>query len=164
MKTDTRAPGECSEAEIDTFCELVRAGGEVTGAGLRERVLRAERLVFLRDADRVAGVAGLKNPGARYKAGVFSKAGVDGAGACRFELGWIFVRRDFRGQGLSKVLVESALAGESDGVFATSHTGNVAMHRTLERCGFERRGKPYSSDQPTRGLMLYVRAGSPAGG
>ena len=42
-------------------------------------------------------------------------------------------------------------------IFATSRTDNDAMHRSLERSGFVRDGKPYASDRRPDKLQLFVR-------
>ena len=164
MKTGGRAPAECSGLEVARFCELVRAGGEVDEAGLRERVMRAERLVFSRDGDCIVGVAGLKNPYDEYRAGVFAKAGVSNPSDFPLELGWVFVVPERRGQGLSNGLVESGVAGVETGVFATSWVDNAAMHSGLRRYGFEQAGQPYESERSERKLLLFVRPGRPTRG
>lgn len=42
-----KKPSDCSRDELDKFENLVKKGGEVTGEGLRNRIMQAEWLVFL---------------------------------------------------------------------------------------------------------------------
>ncbi|HBC0612968.1 TPA: N-acetyltransferase, partial [Serratia marcescens] len=47
MKKLVKKPKSCSDAEIAKFEALVSEGGEVQLAGLQERILRAELLIFI---------------------------------------------------------------------------------------------------------------------
>jgi hypothetical protein len=72
----SKRPSNCSKAELDAFEKLVKQGGEVTGQGLRERILRAEWLVFTVEEDGTfSGISALKTPNDSYKRNIFRKAG-----------------------------------------------------------------------------------------
>ena len=43
------------------------------------------------------------------------------------------------------------------GVFATSRSGNVLMHKVLEHHGFFRHGKTYASPRDNHELALFIR-------
>ncbi len=163
VKTVCRSPRRCSGDDLAAFCRLVQEGGEVEAGRLQSRVGRARRLIFAYEAEALVGVAALKTPNAAYKRRVFQKAKTSLPNACRLELGWVFVVQGRRGRGLSRQLVEAALSGVHAGMFATSRADNVAMHHTLERCGFRRAGQPYKSDRATRDLVLYVHEAAQQG-
>ncbi|MDE2024498.1 MAG: hypothetical protein KGJ18_09885, partial [Gammaproteobacteria bacterium] len=54
------APSRYSEAEIEQFEALVRKGGEVDAAGLRDRIMSAHTLAFARTENSIIGVGALK--------------------------------------------------------------------------------------------------------
>jgi GNAT superfamily N-acetyltransferase len=155
-----RRPGECSAAEIGDFLAFVCAGGEVVPEGLEDRVARAHRLFFLRSADCLLGVAALKRPESAYRTSVANKAGFAlDEQALPLELGWIYVLPSARRSGCSGLLVAAATnATNRMGIFATSRTDNVPMHRTLEKFGFNKVGKTYPSDLGHTQLELFIRA------
>jgi GNAT superfamily N-acetyltransferase len=160
VTVERRHPSECTPQELASFASLIRNAGEVEASGLNQRIRRAKSLTFLRDGDKMIGVAALKIPDATYKRRVFANAGVPlSEPGYPYELGWIAVDPLYQGKGLSRSLVESALAAADESeVFATSHSDNSPMHKTLARFGFRRVGAPYSSSRPDRTLILFVRA------
>ncbi|MGI0134220.1 MAG: GNAT family N-acetyltransferase, partial [Candidatus Micrarchaeaceae archaeon] len=74
------------------------------------------------------------------------------------ELGWVFITPDARRQGQSFWLAKDLLtvAGKR-GVFATSRTDNVAMHKTLAKLSFSPVGHPYLSPRGGYELQLFIR-------
>lgn len=158
MRILIKAPDECSEEERETFCKLVREGGEVQGEGLETLVGRAQALVLIEEGGDFVGTAGLKTPRPSYRDDVFAKARAPvHAGAFPFEVGWIYLREGFRDRKLSPCLVAAALSRAKDGnVFATSNDENTAMHKTLRRFGFSECGVPYRSGAGEC-LRLFVR-------
>ena len=135
-----KKPSKCSVAELLDFAALVLAGGEVTPVGLDERVRKAENLVFLMQDGCLKGIAALKNPASTYRSGVFHKAQASvQAKEYPFELGWVFVIPSSRRRGLSHKLVQAALSiTGGQGVFATSRSDNVPMHKVLTAHGFSK--------------------------
>ncbi len=49
MEITTKSPNECSSRELSEFEALVLEGGEVIADGLRERIKRAKKLIFVKD-------------------------------------------------------------------------------------------------------------------
>jgi GNAT superfamily N-acetyltransferase len=145
---------------LDAFEDLVREGGEVITAELRQRMLEAEWLVFALEGNRtLAGVAALKRPSKHYKEMVFYKARTpENPDEFTFEAGWFFVRGAFRGRKYSRFLLETllTLAGGSK-VYATTRETNGPMRRTNCYCGLVESGSPYPSDEGDYNLVLYVR-------
>lgn len=155
-----KRPGECSALELEAFEGLVKKGGEVAHAGLRERIKRAEWLVFLVEDDgTLAAVAALKRPNNSYKTRVFEKAqSPEDPGQFALEAGWIFVEPEFRGKRYSRLLLEAVttLAGREN-VYATTREDNDRMRRTNLHCGFVQSGSHYLSDEGNYKLVLYAR-------
>jgi len=157
-----KKPNECSETELKDFAAFVCAGGEVTAAGLGERIRKAEALVFLSQEGCLKGIAAIKNPEREYKNGVFQKAHATvQASEFPFELGWVFVLPSSRLAGLSHKLVKSALAAASGRrLFATSHSNNIHMHKVLKAHGFSCHGEAYLSGRCNRELLLFISEGA----
>jgi RimJ/RimL family protein N-acetyltransferase len=153
-------PSECTPNELAAFETMVREGEEVLAFGLPERVRRAAFLLHLVDAaGSLIGVSALKRPSVGYRAKVFDKAHSKlQPEDYVLELGWLFIAQPNRGQGLSRTLVENLLpyAG-SQRVYATTRESNLPMRRTNVRCGFQKEGDPYLSDDGHYALVLYVR-------
>lgn len=62
-----------------------------------------------------------------------------------------------RGLGIPYLLVERAVRDLPIGMFATSHVGNVGMHKALTQYGFVQEGTCYPSDQRTAWLVVFRR-------
>jgi predicted GNAT family N-acyltransferase len=143
------------------FMKLVIEADEVDPEGLERRVMRAERLIFLHNKKEVIGVAATKRPGKSRKESVFRKAqSTEDPTSFTFELGWIVVNERFRGQHLSRTLVEAALeVAAGHRIFATTRTDNLRMQKTIERYGFHAVGKPYPTSREGRkyDLTLFIK-------
>jgi hypothetical protein len=159
MSVTIKGPSDCSNREIDQFRDFVRKGGEVTSAGLNDRIKAAEALAFLFVRKELAAIAALKNPSENHKQGVFENAGSVDAAFYRFELGWVYVAERFRENGYSKqILKELSRSIRSGGVYATSRIDNVPMHKSLESEGFIKIGDSWpSKEQPGKLLCLFVK-------
>lgn len=152
-------PTSLSGVEVDDFVSFVLAGGEVTGQGLRSRVLRAECITFLREAQCLLGVGGLKRPSTNHRKDVEAGASVTlGAKQFPLELGWVFILPSARGRKLSLPLCEPLVAAAANrGVFATSREEKKGMHATLVKLGFERVGDSWPSVENDGNLFLFTR-------
>lgn len=156
MERISKAPKDCSSAELEMFERLVSAGGEVSLVGLRQRIQSAEKLIFINDGEYVA-VGAIKNPTAEYKARVFKKSNATEPEKYQHELGWLYVSNIARGKGYSRVLMEEIkelLAGAA--CFATTRENNAAMHHLFRNFGFTKLGQPYKSDNGDYSITLYV--------
>jgi GNAT superfamily N-acetyltransferase len=162
VNAETRHPDSCSDGEIAAFCCLVQQGDEVMGLGLEGRVRQATALSFLYINGTLVGVAALKQPHRGYRERVFKKAAVPKDSAMfELELGWVYVRPEYRKKGYSEVL-SAAAKTQSDGapIFATTRSDNHAMQKTLEHLRFRRIGESYPSEDGERMLLLYVTSSS----
>ena len=154
-----KSPSECTEPELMAFAELVRSGGEVANKGLLNRIKAAQRLIFLRQGECLAGVAALKRPRADYRTSIFDKAHASQtSGPFASELGWVFVVPNCRGKRFSHVLTGLAVAtATGECIFATSRTDNYAMHTALHTIGFDRHGTDFPSRRGLHCLALFLR-------
>lgn len=152
-------PGSFSEAELEDFIAMVRAGGEVGDTVLEQNIRSAKRLVFLRQGGCLRGIAALKNPLLSYREKIEEKTSIElKASQFPFELGYVFVLPSARRQGLSMELTDAALlASEGKGVFATSRTDNDGMHVTLGKFSFVKAGPTYKSRDGTHNIQLFLR-------
>ncbi len=156
-----KQPSKCSKRELDTFEDMVKRGGEVATKGLRDRVERAEWLVFLyAENEALAGIAAVKRPKDSYKDKIFRKAkAAENSADYGLEVGWIFIDEDFRRRGYSRHLLEAALKlARGSPVFVTTREGNVAMRKTISHCGMRESGGAYASDREEgqHTLVLYT--------
>ncbi len=158
-----KSPGACSNVEIGAFIAFVRAGGEVSIQGLVERIRGAAALAFARLDGLLVGVAALKQAQASYRRRVSAESGAPlPVAEFPYELGWVYVLPKARRNGLSLSLSQSILATSiGAGVFATSRTDNIAMHRSLDKLGFESTGNPFTSGRGKHTLQVFVRHGAP---
>jgi GNAT superfamily N-acetyltransferase len=154
-----KAPGDCSDQELERYEELVRQGDEVVSHGLSERIRQAAVLTFAFHGDRLVAVAALKRPTDSYRVGVFRKAGEALPELGALELGWIFVLPDCRGRGLAgRVLAATLDASGGAGVFATTRSDNGPMQKVLEGRRFVRLGQGYKSTRGGYELNLFFRS------
>jgi hypothetical protein len=159
----TKSPAGCSQRELVDFERLVKEGGEVTGAGLTDGIQRALALVFMTEAGKLRGIAGIKSPAASYRAKVSAKSGIAlPVDTLPFELGWVHIITEAQGRKQCRPLVQHAIAAaKGRGLFATSRDGKNAMHHVLTTEGFVKSGKPYAAADEKADLFLFVRAPGP---
>lgn len=158
-RIEVRKPHECPDTVIEEFVRIVEKAGEV-GNGVGQRVRRAAFLGMIYVSDQMVGTAAIKNPASTYRNKVFCRAGVGNiAEKYHFELGWIHILPEYRGNGYANTLVETTLRNlRHKGAFATTRESNSRMQRVLERVGFEGCGTHYVSSQAENEfLALYVR-------
>src|SRR5687768_5046062 len=115
-------PAGFEPKEIDDFVAFVLAGGEVTSDGLKDRVMGAPSIAYLRTKGCLLGVAGLKSPESGYRKSVAAKSHTRlTEEEFPYELGWVFILPSARGRKLSLPLCQPLIAAaKSAGVFATS--------------------------------------------
>lgn len=158
-KSVSKAPADCTSAEISDFKAFVLAGGEVDKNGLEGRIRLAVRLAFLREGTCLVGIAALKRPNSSYRERVALSAGtLLPSTAYPYELGWVFILPSARGKGYSHLVVQAALeVAQESGVFSTSRADNDPMHRVLDRFGFSLSGSTYASTRGAHDLKLFAR-------
>ena len=160
MEIIVKKPEKLNSVQLEDFESFVLAGGEVIAAELSSRIRNAEYLVLLSLDGSLAGIGAIKNPSTSYRQSISKKTdfSLDPA-LFPYELGWVFVTPSARGRGLSRNIVEKAIAHvKGVGVFSTTRTKNTPMHHTLEHCGFERKGHTYKSNRDEYCLQLFILA------
>lgn len=155
-------PADCSPEEIREFVALVERGDQVSADGLASRVLRAEKLLFLRkeSTSELVAVAALKRPSRSYRSRVFAKAGLpESIGLrCEIEAGWVFVSPEYRGRRIGERMLAEVLDDVVGPVFATARRDNRSMSAALVRLGFERKAHwLFRSDRDGGEIVLFVR-------
>lgn len=155
-----RSPNDCLAAELDAFENIVKSGGEVNPNGLRTRIKDAYFLALLNDYNgAVIGVGALKRPDENYRYSIFRKAcSKEEPSEYKTELGWIFLKKEFRGQSLSTLLInELLMAGKHIPTYATVRVNNANMLAILGKFGFLQEGNAYPSDTGDYSLALYIK-------
>lgn len=159
MNLVAKAPGKCSDEEIQAFCELVRKGDEVDPNGLEGRVRGARMLFFGSSNGSLIAVGGIKFPDEGYRAGVFRKS-KSGLKAVDFgvELGWLMVDESVRRRGYGRQTMDEVVAAiDNERVYATSRATNEPMHALLGVYRFDQAGKPWRSIRGPYDLVLHVK-------
>jgi predicted GNAT family N-acyltransferase len=161
MEIEVKSPTDWPRDVLGSFEGLVRAGGEVAGAGLPVRITEAKVLACHFVEGQLAAIAALKNPKQSYRAKILARSGFDlDQERYPYELGWVFVVPQHRGARLSRPLVKACLASANNaGVFATTRQDNEPMQRTLKRYGFAQAGDVYKSERGDASLVLFLREG-----
>ncbi|MFJ2457915.1 GNAT family N-acetyltransferase [Pseudomonas neuropathica] len=157
MEIIAKTPKDCSGAELKTFEKFVSDGGEVSLVGLRQRIQRAEKLLFINDGECVA-IGAIKNPNAGYKGSVFEKSNAPEPSKYQYELGWLYVSSTARGKGYGRILMEvikESIAGKA--CFATTREDNTPMHHLFSQFGFSTLGRPYKSEIGDYSIVLYAK-------
>jgi RimJ/RimL family protein N-acetyltransferase len=125
---------------------------------LARNVKNAKALVLLQGDDGLKGVPALKKPLASYRKRIGGKLEfhVD-ASSFSYELGYIYIVPEARGQHLSGPLVNAATEASGAGIFATARVDDDRMRASLEKAGFEAQGKPYGGRGGKRQIQIFVR-------
>lgn len=152
-------PKEFSASEVRQLMELVELGDEVDTIVLQQNVNNAKALVFAREETQLLAVATLKRPKTSYRKSVSEKSGFDlAAETYPFELGYVFVKEDARGKGVSHQLVAAAIERSNDrSIFATVRSDNSGMLQVLQRAGFSMVGSAYAGRKPKDAIQVLVR-------
>jgi len=141
---------------------LVLEADEVDPLGLGNRILQAFKLIFMYDnAKHLIGVSAIKRPRKEYKAQIFNQAqATDIFDDFPYEIGWIVVSEEYRGNKYSRNLMEAAIEMVGDAnVYVTTRLGNIPMEKTNKRYCFKQNGVPYKTTRVNRDykLVLYTR-------
>lgn len=158
MGTKAMLPAQWGAKTCSEFEVLVVESGEVATAGLAGRIASAARLACHHIGNKLVGVAALKRPKGTYRKKVSERSGFALSKVTfPFELGWVYVRPEGRGGGLSKQLVAACVAeAGSTGVFATTREVNDPMRCCLAKSGFRRVGEPYKGERGHHWLVVYA--------
>ena len=133
---------------------LVLEGGAVRRpTSVRYWFSRSIRVAVKRSGAEIIGVGAIK-PLRQYTETVAQRSGAE-LHPETHELGYIAVKEEHRGQGISRAIVQTLLRVHDGPLFAT--TWNAWMRRTLEGVGFVQRGKEWPTTGGGNMLSLWVR-------
>ncbi len=156
-----KSPTACNNDELAAFEELVRQGGEVTPAGLENRIKAAHLLGFAYLGSELFGVGGLKKPEHSHRHFLEEKTGVSlPFEKFPFEIGWLYVKPTARGNMLGRRLLDGLLRlAEQRGIFCTSRLDDdhKRTHESLKRRGFAHVGRPFPSQDGKTKILLFAR-------
>ena len=155
-----------TEADLDAVCAIYDAArtfmhahgnpaqwpGDYPGRVDAEKDVAAGALWVLDEgAGPIAAMSVLPGPDPTY-------ARIEGTGWLDDEPYWVMHRMAVAqsGRGAGTRLL-SWLVGQHDNVRADTHADNVPMQRTLEKCGFTRRGTIWVEDGTPRVAYHFVR-------
>ncbi len=159
-----KEPSECSEREMNDFLEMMALYRKESGIryGSRELVMRAKYLAFQYVDGRLAGTLAIKVPYDGQRKRVFREAGIpELEKRFRYERGWGYLLKGYRGRGLHSALSrEMAREMKDMNVFSITKKKNLPVIRVLEKAEFRRAGKPFRSRIGDYDLVLFVREAS----
>jgi RimJ/RimL family protein N-acetyltransferase len=140
----------------------VKLSGEVQQEGLSARICKASVLLFLTgEQHQLCGISAIKRPAHNYRDRVFAKAKASVRPEdFKIELGWVFLRQEYRGRGLGASLVSGIIAHATGSIYATTRSDNTPMQQLLKQNGFTNEGSPYHGADKQKTLLLFVKSPS----
>lgn len=152
-------PACLQEHELNEFEKIVLAGGEVQAYGLRQRLQNAYRLGQIKFEEKVLAVGAIKQSNFTYRKNIFAKAKLtELASRYKFEIGWVYVQPQSRGNGLASQIVASLLDSiPNKDAYATSRATNLPMHSVLLKNEFRCAGEPYESTIADEDIIMFIR-------
>ena len=147
-------PSQLTEAERNECVALIVKGGAVNPASVERWFPRSIMVAVKRSGAEIIGVGVIKPARRRYAQTVATRSGAE-LHPDMHELGYVVVKEEHQGQGISRAVVQALLSEHDAPLFAT--TSDVRMTRTLERFGFVRRGNEWTSARGGNVLSLWVR-------
>ena len=148
-----RSPAQLTKAEKRECVALIVEGGAVDRESVEQWFPRSVLVAVQRWASAIVGVGVIKPVRRRYTERVAKRSGAELQLGIH-ELGYITVREGYRGQGMSRAIVQALLAAHEGPLFAS--TSNVWMIRTLKQFGFAQRGNTWCGNRRDE-LSLWVR-------
>ena len=131
---------------------LIADGGAVARAHVEDWFPPSVVVAVVWSGAKVVGVGVIK-PARPHTATVARQSGFE-LHPKMHELGCITVKDEHQGQGISRAIVKALHAAHEAPLYAT--TSSERMRRTLERCGFVRRGNEWAGRDGSM-LSLWVR-------
>lgn len=137
---------------------LIQDSGEVSMDKIHRNIVNADAVSWVSDDGQPVGVLVLKNPLKSYKYKVFDAAGLpEEADDFNVELGYLYVKPEFRGQGKAKDLVQTLISKTDKRIYATTREVNHVANDMLSKMNFKNIGNPYQSSRGNYNLLLWVK-------
>jgi predicted GNAT family N-acyltransferase len=139
--TFTVARKPLSRTAIVVCAEILKEGAAIDVGSAERGLGSAKKIVLAKKGKEIIALATLKALRPKYAAKIAlqSSATIE---PNTIELGYVAVRRAYRGKGLGRDVIRVLLEGVKDPLFAT--TASVTMARILSEHGFTKSGKPWS--------------------
>lgn len=152
----------CSYVDKKDFLTLLLTENTISPRGAEARVTNSECLGFVREQNKLLGIAGLKHPEPHYRERVALSSNTNlSESKFPFELGWVVITPSARGMKLSFPICEAIIKeANGAGVFATTSASNIRMHSTLIKLGFQRTGTEYPSKLGNEKLYVFTKQGA----
>ena len=133
---------------------LIAEGDAVDRAFVETWFPRSIVVAVKRSGAKIVGVGAIKTARPTYTATVAERSGFELQPEMH-ELGYITVKQEHQGRGMSGAIVKALHSAHKAPLFAT--TSDARMKRTLERFRFVRRGNEWTSARGGNVLSLWVR-------
>ena len=146
-------PTQFTEAERNECVALIVKGGAVDPASVGKWFPRSIMVAVKRSGAEIIAVGVIKPP-RPYTETVANRSRIE-LHPDMHELGYVVVKEEYRGQGISRAIVQALLSAHEAPLFAT--TSNAGIKHTLEGVGFVRRGNEWTSARGGNVLSLWVR-------
>lgn len=149
-------PSEFGGTDIARFLALLAEREGIRRDNLERRVMRCYLLALYSEGEALIGIAAIKKASRQYMASVSKLSGLPRPLASRREVGWAFVRSEFRGRGIATALLQVLLQrNHGRSLFAVvAETDNVSRH-ILGSNDFRGAGIAFNCND--RRSLLYVR-------
>lgn len=150
--TITIARKPLSQTSIAVCAEILKEGAAVDVGSAKRGLDSAKKIVLAKNGKEIIALAALKAFRPRY-AGKIALQSSTTIEPDTIELGYVAVRRAYRGKGLGRDMIRTLLEGVKDSLFAT--TTSTAMGKILSAENFAKSGKPWNGQ--TGRLTLWKR-------
>lgn len=157
MTYHLKSPSNIETTIFDQIVNLVVSGGEVKQHFAIPGLQRAKLIAYAMEDGKVVSTASIKVPNQSYKDGVFHKAGIDDDMGVSYEYGYNVTSPQYRRKGYTTNLNKIIFDHFSLPVFATVRDDNYMSAELLQRTGFVKVGKSFSSSNGDYTLSLYIK-------
>lgn len=128
----------CSEKELSEFQALLLSRSDIETKNLLKRMGRAEKLAFAYVEDFLVGIAAVKYATEGFRRRILQGQDVRLLSELPHrEVGWIYVKEDFRDRGVASMLLTSLMneiAGKPS--FSLTTADNIVIRKMLTSRGF----------------------------
>ena len=146
-------PSQLTEAETSECVALIAEGGAVGLDAAKRWFPRSTVVAVKRSCTDIIGVGVIK-PARDYTETVATRSCAELRPETH-ELGYVVVKKEHRGQGIARAIVQALLSAHEASLFAT--TWRKSMKHILGESGFVRRGIEWRSTRGSDMLSLWVR-------
>ena len=142
MTTEIILPLALREEHLKQIIDLIVQRGEIKRSGLKEKIMHAEWVAYLKHGEQIICTATLKNPSKAYKSRIFNAANVKTMLNFDKELGYAATDRAFEGQGKCQALLHNFME-HLMGYHIYAITKEPAMVHILQKLKFAPVGETY---------------------